>query len=155
MAEIDADIAVQFDDLPTIPFENLADDDGNVLEVHVKEPTEGQGLAAMRLLHQMTSSRSSSDTASNASRRILDLIYSLIPIPEEQEIIEDALIVGKINLDELMAVFEQGVEEMTGRPTKSSSASSARRQSTGSSSRAKSQRRVSASKRSPSGASAT
>lgn len=155
MAEIDADIAAEFDDLPTLTIAGLEDGDGDLLEIHVKETTEGQGLAAMRLLHQMTSSRSSSEVAGNASRRILDLLFSLIPVPDEQEAVEDALIVGKINLDDLMVLFETGVEEMTGRPTKSSSGSSSRRQPTGQASPVKSQRRVSASKRNASAASAT
>lgn len=155
MAEIDADIARQADDLPTIPLPGLVDEDGNEMQVHVKEVTEGQGLMAMRLLHQMTDKRSSSDDSAKAARRILDLLLSVIPIEEEQEAVEDALTVGKIDLEDLMAVFETGVEEMAGRPTKSSTGSSDRRPASGRSSQVKSQRRVSPSKRSPSRASAT
>lgn len=158
VTEMDAAVDAQMrdeDEHMEVEFDGLLDEDGNTLKVKVRSMTGGQGVALMNLMNRLNRRGTSDETAAKLIGRFAMLIVSLVVEEEDRDYIEDEMALGNLNAEHLIDFWRKIAEADAGRPTESRTDSSRTPSSPGPSSPAKSQRRVPASKRSPSGGSAT
>lgn len=140
---------------PTVPFPKILDEDGNPIQLPIREMTGGQGIMLMNL---QIDTRRRDLTAGDKAKKVAKFYRMVVSLVDDEDLrdeIESGLWDGTIEGDDLNDLFEQIAEIDAGRPTESSPASSPSRETPGSTSTVKSQRRVSASKRARSGGSAT
>jgi len=136
------------EDLLQVPFPKILDEKDEPIQLRIKELTSGQGVALMNLMSRFQRPNTSGLESAKAMGRFARLLVSLVEDEDQRDMIEDGMADGSIDLDDLMAMWSAITEDTTGRPTKSPSDFAASRKASGTSSRAKSVRRVSDSKRS-------
>lgn len=138
-----------------VPFPAITDEKGEPIQLPIRELSDGQGITLMNIQSRSTRPSLKQEQKVELSMRFFRLVVSLIDDDDLRALVEDEMALGQVNGDDISDLFETILEAEAGRPTESSSASRSSRRASGPSSPAKSQRRVSASKRAASGGSAT
>ena len=154
-AAVDAQEREATGELLTIPFPAILDEKGEPIQLPIRELTDGQGIALMNIQSRTTRPYIKPEEKVELTMRFFRLVVSLIDDKDLRALVEDEMALGEVNGDDISDLFEAILEAEAGRPTESPSASRSSRKASGPSSPAKSQRRVSASKRAASGGSAT